>query len=75
MGAHNRAVILRGSSRYAQAAVQAESYYFQPALELDRHNTYLLQRGLDSYNRAKTVGFRCLKDAAGGASARLSRQR
>ena len=31
---HNRAVILRGSSRYAQAAVRAESYYFQPALEL-----------------------------------------
>ena len=61
MGAHNRAVILRGSSRYAQAAVQAESYYFQPALELDRHGRYLLMD--DSYERAATVGFRCASDA------------
>ena len=39
------------------------SWYFQPAARLDTHNTYLLQRGLGGYNRAKTVGFRCLKDA------------
>ena len=53
----NRAVILRGSSRYAEAAVRAESYYFQPALELHRHGRYLLMD--DSYERAATIGFRC----------------
>ena len=39
------------------------------ALELDRHNRYLLMNGHDAYNRVKTIGFRCLKDVDGGAPA------
>jgi iron(II)-dependent oxidoreductase len=55
--AHSRAVILRGSSRYAPAAYAAENYYFGPALNLSHHGRYLLMD--DSFERAATIGFRC----------------
>ena len=58
---HTRTVVLRGSSKYAPAAVHAEGYYLQPALELNRHQRYLLMD--DSYERAATIGFRCVADA------------
>ena len=64
--AHTRRVVVRGGSSYVPLTGgewTKWSWYFQPAARLDTHNTYLLQRGLHGYNRAKTVGFRCLKDA------------
>ena len=42
-----------------------------PALQLDRHNRWLAQKGNLPYSRAATVGFRCLKDVPGGAPAPL----
>ena len=74
---HTRSVILRGSSSYVPltdpylppAPPMKFSWYFQPALQLDRHNRWLAQRGNLAYSRAATVGFRCLKDVAGGAPA------
>eukprot|EP01050_Picozoa_sp_SAG11_P009502 SAG11_NODE_897_length_6637_cov_8.510320_2_plen_679_part_00 len=60
--ARTRVSILRGSSRYANAAEAAESYYFPPALELSRHQRYLLMD--NSFERAATIGFRCAADMA-----------
>ena len=57
---HTRAVVLRGGSKYRPAS--EKEYYFPQALELDSHNKYFLFD--DSYERAGTVGFRCLVDAA-----------
>ena len=45
------------------------AWYFPPALQLDRHNRWLAQKGQRAYSRAATVGFRCLKDVQGGAPA------
>ena len=41
------------------------SWYFNPALELDKHAIWLLMK--NSYDRATTVGFRCVEDVKGGA--------
>merc|ERR1712048_375357 len=58
--AHTRAVILRGGSNYRPIAPQA--WYFPQAKELGRHEKYFLMD--DRYERAGTVGFRCVVDAA-----------
>jgi len=56
---HNRYVIVRGGSNYYP---QGSDWYFPQALELNTHNKYFLFE--DSYERAGTVGFRCIVDAA-----------
>jgi formylglycine-generating enzyme required for sulfatase activity len=55
---HSRYVIVRGGSNYYP---QGSYWYFPQALELDKHNKYFLFD--DSYERAGTVGFRCIVDA------------
>merc|ERR1711907_7733 len=56
---HTRAVILRGGSNYRPSG---SHWYFPQALELNTHNKYFLMD--DRYERAGTVGFRCVVDAA-----------
>lgn len=56
---HSRYVILRGGSNYRPSG---SSWYFTQAKELNKHNKYFLFD--DRYERAGTVGFRCLVDAA-----------
>merc|ERR1711964_309579 len=55
---HSKAVILRGGSNYRPAG---SDWYFPQALELYKHNKYFLFD--DSYERAGTIGFRCVVDA------------
>jgi len=72
--AHTKAVLLRGSS-YWQPYTGAQyptypqylNWYFPAALELNKHGKYFLMN--DAYERAGTVGFRCVKDAEGGQGA------
>jgi formylglycine-generating enzyme required for sulfatase activity len=54
-----RAAILRGGSAYRP---QGSQWYFPQAYRLDQHGKYLLMA--PSLDRAGTVGFRCVKDAA-----------
>ena len=56
--AHTRAVLLRGGSNYRPAG---SVWYFPQAVELGTHNKYFLMS--DSYERAGTIGFRCVTDA------------
>ena len=54
---HSRAAILKGSSYFH---AQTSSWYFPPALELNKYGKYLLMGpGID---RAATIGFRCVMD-------------
>jgi hypothetical protein len=55
---HTRAVILMGGSNYRP---QGSMWYFPQALELNTHEKYFLMD--DRYERAGTIGFRCVKDA------------
>ena len=57
---HTRAVILRGSANYRPAS---SMWFFPSALELNKHGKYFLMS--DSYERAGTVGFRCVRDVEG----------
>jgi len=62
---HTRAVLLRGSSNYRPtdpSQVVEGGWYFPRALELGQHNKFFLMD--DRYERAGTIGFRCLVDAA-----------
>ena len=59
--AHTRAAVVRGSGRYAPAAFGGSYWYFPQALELNKHNKYLLMD--DAYDRTATFGFRCVADA------------
>lgn len=63
--------VTRTPSPRGRAPPMKFSWYFQPALQLDRHNRWLAQKGNLAYSRAATVGFRCLKDVPGGAPAPL----
>merc|ERR1711977_656992 len=53
--AHTRSVILRGGSNYRPLGSR---WYFPQAKELNRHEKYFLMD--DRYERAGTVGFRCV---------------
>lgn len=57
---HNRYVIVRGGSNYYP---NGSTWYFPQAKELNTHNKYFLFD--ESYERAGTVGFRCIVDAPG----------
>ena len=54
-----RAAVLRGGSYYQP---QGSRWYFPPAYRNDQHGKYLLMAA--SKDRAATVGFRCVMDAA-----------
>ena len=56
--AHTRSVLLRGGSNYRPTG---SGWYFPNAPELNTHNKYFLFS--DEYERAGTVGFRCVVDA------------
>lgn len=56
---HTRAAILRGGSFYQP---QNSYWYFPQAYRLTEHGKYLLMA--PSKDRAGTLGFRCVKDAA-----------
>jgi iron(II)-dependent oxidoreductase len=56
---HTRAVILRGGSNYHPSG---SSWYFPNQIELSTHNKYFLFS--DRYERAATIGVRCVKDVA-----------
>ena len=56
--AHTRGVILRGGSNYRPSG---SMWYFPQAVELNTHNKYFLMD--ERYERAGTIGFRCLVDA------------
>ena len=64
--AHTRALMIRGGSNYRPLG---SHWYFPQAKPLDQHEKYFLMD--DSYERAGTLGFRCVQDAAqdGGARA------
>ncbi len=72
--AHTRSVVLKGSS-YWQPTTGSDyptypqylNWYFPKALELSKHNKYFLMDA--SYERAGTIGFRCLADVDGGQRA------
>lgn len=55
---HTRAVILRGGSNYRPSG---SHWYLPQALELDTHEKYFLFN--ERYERAGTIGFRCVVDA------------
>jgi formylglycine-generating enzyme required for sulfatase activity len=55
---HTRAVLLRGGSNYRPSG---SHWYFPNQIELNTHNKYFLFD--DIYERAATIGVRCVKDA------------
>ena len=69
--AHTRRAALRGGSNFRPAGGSSGAgWYFPNVLDVSLQNKYLLMD--DSYERAGTVGFRCLVDAddsAEGATA------
>ena len=65
---HTRGVVLKGGSNYRPEARltnhSTKNWYFpQTRQSLTLHNKMLLMD--ESYERAGTVGFRCVKDMAG----------
>ena len=62
---HTRAVILRGGSNYRPSG---SKWYFPNAPELDVHNKYFLFD--DAYERAGTIGFRCVVDVPSNTSSK-----
>jgi hypothetical protein len=57
--AHTRSVQLRGGSHYRPVG---SNWYFPQAAPLDKHEKYMLMD--DAYERAATIGFRCVQEAA-----------
>ena len=55
---HTRAAVLRGGSYYQP---QGSKWYFPQAYRNDQHGKLLLMA--ESYDRAATLGFRCVMDA------------
>ena len=62
--AHDRNVLLRGSSNYrpGQHGSAGSHWYFPDARQLSQHEKMKMMS--NSYERAGTVGFRCVKDIA-----------
>ena len=60
--AHTRAAVMRGSGRYVPASFGGSMWYFPQALELHKHNKYLLMD--DAYDRTAAFGFCCATDEA-----------
>lgn len=61
---HTRAALVRGGCIYTPASgAWTSQWYFRQAKRIDQHNKYYLMD--DSYDRAATLGFRCVQDAAG----------
>ena len=62
--AHSRSNMLRGGSNYMPGtnSTQGSHWYFPMVNQIDQHNHYRLMS--DSYERAATVGFRCVRDVA-----------
>lgn len=58
---HTRTVILRGGSNYRPSGHPYSYWYFPNKPELDQHNKYFLFD--EAFERAGTVGFRCVVDA------------
>ena len=63
--AHTRAVLVRGGSHYYPVVDAASHWYFPNSAEMRKltggpHGKYMLMS--DSYDRAGTVGFRCVAD-------------
>ena len=58
---HTRYVIVRGGSNYRPTG---SSWYFPNQMELNTHNKYFIMD--DRYERAGTVGFRCVVDGEDG---------
>jgi formylglycine-generating enzyme required for sulfatase activity len=65
---HTRYVILRGGSNYRPSG---SMWYFPNQISLKTHNKMFLMD--DRYERAGTVGFRCVVDAPGERSASAPR--
>merc|ERR1712151_1373343 len=70
---HTRSVLLKGSSLYNPvlssdfpASSQVGNWYFPPAREVNKHNKMMLMG--DSYERASTLGFRCVANHVSGQS-------
>ena len=64
--AHTRRAALRGGSNFRLAGGNSGAgWYFPNVLDISLQNKYLLMD--DSYERAGTIGFRCLVDADDGA--------
>lgn len=68
---HTRTVLLKGSSAFEPmvssafpALPQVGNWYFPKALQVNRHNRMMLMD--DSYERAGTLGFRCVADHSDG---------
>merc|ERR1712032_91326 len=57
--AHTSAVLLRGGCNYKPVG---SGWYFPRAASLTKHGKYFLMS--DSYERAGTIGFRCVADVA-----------
>jgi len=58
---HTRYAVLRGGSYYHPTTPPNNNWYFPNFVDLFSHGKYLLSG--DSYNRAATLGFRCVLDA------------
>ena len=56
---HTRSAVLRGGSNYRP---QGSHWYFPQSLELDTYEKYFLMD--HRYERAGTIGFPCVVDAA-----------
>ena len=56
---HTRSQLLKGGSYYRPTG---SGWYFRHCLQLRTHNKYLLFDA--GYDRAGTVGFRCVADAS-----------
>jgi len=72
---HDVAVIVKGSGHFHPPAVSSTfpstaqylNWYYPPARQVNRHNKYFLMS--NSFERAGTVGFRCVADHLEGPPA------
>jgi len=58
-----RAVLLKGGSNYAPTVTRGVQWYYPQARNLSLHNKYFLFS--DSFERAGTLGFRCVREVRG----------